>query len=324
LDQVKEQKQPASGFKSEAGSFFGPGFGDRLFNGVTFFFALCIVVLALGMAWQMWMASRESIHASGWHFLASQDWDPVKESFGSLAFVFGTLVSAAIAFAVAVPLALAIAIYLAELAPSSIAGPLSFLVEILAAIPSVVYGLWGMFVLAPFLRIWVFPVLMKAIGKPFFVGPSIGLSLFTSGILLAIMILPTIMSISREVFRTVPNSLRESALALGATRWEMIVLAVLKPSRTGLMGAAILGLGRALGETMAVTMVIGNRAEITANLLAPSDSMASVIANQFSEATSSVHLAALAELGLLLMGVTILLNILARVLLWATTSKYKA
>lgn len=300
------------------------GLGDRIFKTVTLLFASAVILLALGMALQLWLASRESIRVMGWKFLTTSDWDPVKEVFGVLPFVYGTLVSSLIAFLIAAPMGIGIALFLAELAPARLSGPLSFLVEILAAIPSVVFGLWGMFVLAPFLRVHLYPWLLRWPGKPFFAPPSTGLSLLTAGLILSIMILPTIMSISREVFNSVPNSYRESALALGATRWETIILAVLKPSKAGLVGASILGLGRALGETMAVTMVIGNRAEASSNLLGPSDSMASVIANQFTEATGSLHLSALAETGLLLMGLTVILNILARLLIWATTTRYRA
>jgi phosphate transport system permease protein len=300
------------------------GRGDRVFTALTFLFAASVVLLALGMAFQLWKASRPSIHATGLGFISGTDWDPVRDSYGALPYVYGTLVSSLIAFAIATPLGVGIALFLAEWAPASLAGPLSFLVEILAAIPSVVYGLWGMFVLAPFFRGHVDPLLMRFPGNPFFLPPSMGLSLLTAGVLLAIMILPTVMSISREIFHTIPTSYRESVLALGATRWETALLAVLRPSRSGLVGAAMLGLGRALGETMAVTMVIGNRAEISANLLAPSDSMASVIANQFSEATSSLHLSALAEVGLLLLGVTVLLNVLARLLVLFTAGRVQA
>jgi phosphate transport system permease protein len=217
----------------------------------------------------------------------------------------------------AVPVSLGVAIFLSELAPSWLRGPVGFLVELLAAVPSVVYGLWGIFALAPWLRETVEPLLGRSLGfLPFFRGPQNGFGMLAGGIILAIMITPTISSVSREVLRAVPSSLREGALGLGATPWEAVRVAVLPLARSGLVGATILGLGRALGETMAITMVIGNRAEISASLFAPSYTMASVIANEFTEATGSLYLSSLAEVGLLLFVVTVLLNILARILVW--------
>jgi len=218
-------------------------------------------------------------------------------------------------------LGLGISVFLTELAPLKMRGTVAFLVEALAAIPSVVYGLWGMFVLALLLRVHVDPFLEK-IGGPFFKGPSTGLSLMTAGVIISIMILPTITSISREVFEAVPNVYRESARALGATRWETIRISVLQVSRPGVVGAIMLALGRALGETMAATMVIGNAPQISANLLGPAHSMASVIANEFTEANGDVYLAALSEIGLLLMAITLVLNIAAHLLVWATTRKF--
>jgi phosphate transport system permease protein len=295
--------------------------GDRVFKWMTGGFAGIIVLLLLTMTAALCSASSEAWKAFGWRFLFSQDWDPVRDSFGGLAFGYGTLVSALLAFVLAAPFAIGIALYLTEMCPRLLREPLAFVIEILAAIPSVVYGLWGIFVLAPVLRSYVAPPLIRFIGKPFFTLPSTGLSLLGAGALLAIMIVPTIMSISREVFLTIPRSAREAALALGTTKWEATLVAVLAPSRTGLLGAMMLGLGRALGETMAVTMIIGNRPEISMNLLGPSHSIASVIANEFAEATSDLHLSALAELGLVLMGITLLINIAARLLVWATSSR---
>ena len=274
------------------------------------------------MAYKMVSASRLSLSHFGWHFLTGQTWDPVAEVFGALPFIFGTLASSLLALAIAVPIALGAAIFLSELAPLSLARPLGFLVEMLAAVPSVVYGLWGIFVLAPWLRESVEPLLVRVFGFiPFFSGPALGTDLFAGGLILAIMILPTISSVSREVLRAVPLTLREAALALGATRWETVRIAVLPPARSGIVGATVLGLGRALGETMAVTMVIGNRPQIPHSLFSPAYTLASVIANEFSEATGDLHLAALAEMGLILFGVSVILNAIARLLVYSVRSR---
>ncbi|HVZ81143.1 MAG TPA: phosphate ABC transporter permease subunit PstC [bacterium] len=302
--------------------FLKSGFADKAFEGITAFFAFLILFLAVLTAFTLWKASAPTIEKMGWQFLTSSDWDPVQGVFGSLPFVYGTLLSSFLALLIATPFGIGISLFLTELSPMKWRDPVAFLIEILAAIPSVVYGLWGMFLLAPFMRVHVDPILMKT-GLPFFKGPSTGLSLLTAGIILSIMILPTITAISREVFEAVPNPYRESARALGATRWETILLAVVSPARVGVLGAIMLALGRALGETMAVTMVIGNNPQIVADLLAPSHSMASVIANEFSEATSDLHISALAEIGLLLMVITLVLNIAANLLVWATAAKFQ-
>lgn len=260
-------------------------------------------------------ASMLSLRRFGFSFITSTEWDPVRDAYGALPFIYGTVVSSLLALLVAVPVSLGVAIFLSELAPGWLRRPAGFLVELLAAVPSVIYGLWGIFVLAPWLREVVQPPLASALGfLPFFQGTPRGYGLMAGGLILAIMILPTISSVSREVMRAVPLQLREGALALGATRWETVRTAVLPAARSGIVGAVILGLGRALGETMAVTMVIGNRAEISLSLLDPSYTMASVIANEFTEASGDLYLSALAELGLLLFGVTVALNIVARVL----------
>ena len=286
--------------------------------------ALSVAALTILLAYSMVTHAMPAIHKFGWRFLFTSTWDPVKETFGALPFIYGTLVSSALALLIAVPVSLGIAVYLAELAPQFIRQPLSFLIELLAAIPSVIYGLWGVFVLAPFLRWIVQPCLSKYFGfLPLFQGEFYGVGMFTAGIILSIMIIPTISSVAREVFSAVPFTQREAALALGATPWETIRLAVLKYSRTGVLGAVILGLGRALGETMAVTMVIGNRPEISASLFAPSYTMASVIANEFTEATSNLYLSALIEIGLVLFFVTLVLNIGARALIWQVSNKVK-
>jgi phosphate transport system permease protein len=291
--------------------------GDRVFRLVTATFALLVLLVLAGMAIEMTRASALSIKTFGIGFLVSTEWDPVREQYGALPFLFGTVVSSLVALVIAVPIALAVAIYLAELAPAPIRKLLGFVVELLAAIPSVIYGLWGIFVLAPWLRETVQPGLKSAFGfLPFFQGTTNGLGMLTAGLILAIMILPTIASISRDVLRAAPSTLREGALALGATRWEAIRHTVLPFVRSGVVGAIMLGLGRALGETMAVTMVIGNRAEISASLFNQSATMASVIANEYTEASNDLHLSALSELALLLFVVTLLLNGAARLLVW--------
>jgi phosphate transport system permease protein len=285
--------------------------GDRIFRTVTALFAVAIVLLLAGMAVQMMRASAMSLSHFGFSFITGTEWDPVRNSFGALPFIYGTVVSSSLALLLAVPISIGIAVYLAELAPGWVRGPLSFVVELLAAIPSVVYGLWGIFVLAPWLRDDIEPALV-----PLFKGAAGGFDLLAGALILAIMILPTISSVSRDVMRAVPRTLREGALALGATRWETVRMAVIPSARSGIVGAVILGLGRALGETMAVTMVIGNRAEISLSILDPSYTMASVIANEYTEATGDLHLAALSEIALLLFAVTVILNAMARLLVW--------
>jgi phosphate transport system permease protein len=292
--------------------------GDRLLQLLTRAAASGLLVLVVAMVAAMAWLARPSLRAFGGAFLVTSTWDPVAEVFGALPFIYGTLVSSLLALAIAVPLGLGAAIYLAELAPLWIRPPIAFLIELLAAIPSVVYGLWGIFVLAPWLREWVQPALGTALGVlPLFQGPPYGVGMLAAGIILAIMIVPFIAAVAREVLLAVPSTQREAALALGATRWETTRVAVLRYGRSGLIGAVLLGLGRALGETMAVTMVIGNRPVISASLFAPGYTMASVIANEFTEATSDLYLAALVEVGLLLFAVTVLVNALARLLVWS-------
>lgn len=296
--------------------------GDFLFINGTGVLAWSIVVLSAFLVYKLVQSSMPSIHVFGWNFLVSSEWDAVKEHFGVLPVIYGTLISSLVALIIAVPLSLGIAIYLAELAPHGIRTPLSFLIELLAAIPSVIYGLWGIFVLAPFLRNHIQPFLAKYLGfLPFFKGPIYGVGMLAAGVILSIMIVPTITSISREVFATVPTSFKEAAFALGATRWEMIRLVVLPYGRSGVLGAVILGLGRALGETMAVTMVIGNRPDISLSLFSPGYTMASIIANEFAEATSNLYVSALMEIALILFVLTLFVNIIARVLVWSVSSK---
>ena len=294
----------------------GPHFGDRAFQWLTLVMALSVFALIVLIGYELAHGSGITLRRFGCHFLASSDWDPVNEQFGAVPFIFGTLVSSAIALLIAVPISIATAVYLTELAPLWLRQPLTMFIELLAAVPSVILGLWGIFVMVPWLRDHLFPWLQKAFGfLPLFQGPIYGVSMLAGGIIVAIMIIPIITSVSREILRSVPGLQREAAYALGATRWEVTRIAVLSYAKKGLFGAVILGLGRALGETMAVTMVIGNRPEIAKSLFAPGYTLASVIANEFTEATTDTYLSALFEIGLVLLGVTVLVNALAQLLL---------
>ncbi len=276
-------------------------------------------VLAL-IVFELAANSRLSMREFGWRFFTHETWDPVMGEFGALSFIYGTVVSSLLALVLAVPLAVGVAVFNTEICPRTLRGPLSFLSELLAAIPSVIYGLWGIFVLAPVLREYVQPWLARNLGwTGLFQGPPYGIGMLAAGVILAIMIVPIISSITREVLTAVPRAQREGVLALGATRWETIRMGVLRNARAGIVGAIILGLGRALGETMAVTMVIGNRPEIAKSLFAPGYTMASVLANEFAEATEDLYLSALIEVGLGLFLVTIVVNGLARLLLWSVT-----
>jgi phosphate transport system permease protein len=291
--------------------------GDPLFRAATAFFALVLLGVVVSVVVVLAYESSGSIRTFGWGFLATSKWDPVFKDFGALPFIYGTLVSSLLALLQAVPLALGTALFLTELAPNRLRTVVAFLVELLATIPSVVYGLWGIFVLVPWVRTYIAPGLRTTLGfLPVFDGPSYGVGMLTASIILAIMIVPFITSVAHEVFLSVPSAQREAALALGATRWEMIRLAVLPYGRTGVIGAIMLGLGRALGETMAVTMVIGNRPAISASFFAPASTMASVIANEFTEATYELYVQALIEIGLVLLLVTMVVNVLARLLVW--------
>jgi len=293
--------------------------GDAVFRGLLFLCAVLILVIVTAMIVAMASNSMLSIREFGFGFLSGRTWDPIKGQFGALPFIYGTVVSSVIALIIAVPLSIGVAIFLVEQAPQSLARPLAFLVELLAAIPSVVYGLWGIFVLAPFLRESVQPRLGNWLGwLPLFQGTPTGLGLLTGGIILAIMVTPIITAVVRDVLSAVPVSQREAALALGATRWETTRV-VLANASSGIAGAIVLGLGRAIGETMAVTMVIGNRPQISASLFAPSYTIASVIANEFTEATGDLYLSALIEIGLVLFLVTFIVNGAAKLLVWSVT-----
>lgn len=292
-------------------------YGDRLYRALLTLAALAVPVLLLFLVYELWDGSRLAMAKFGLGFVTGTGWDPVNDQFGALPLIFGTLVSSALALLIAVPLSLGVAVYLTEFAPQSIRQPVAFVIGLLAAIPSVVYGLWGIFVMIPALRHTVFPVLRDTLGfLPFFQGTIYGPSMLAAGIILAIMVMPYIMSVSREVLVAVPNSQREAALALGATRWEAVRTTILPYARSGIIGAVILGLGRALGETMAVTMVIGNRHEIAASLFAPGYTMSAVIANEFSEAVGNMHLSALTYVAFVLFVLTVLVNAGARLLIW--------
>lgn len=290
-------------------------FGDRIFGLSTLGLALIVLALIIALGIVLIQASAPALHQFGLRFLISTEWDPVNDVYGALPFIYGTVVSAALALTIAVPLSLGVALCLSELAPVWLKRPIAFLVELLAAIPSVVYGLWAIFVLGPWLRDHVEPILKGILGfLPFFQGPRTSVSLFSAGVILAVMVIPYIASVCTDVFAVIPQGQREAALALGATKWEMVRLSVLPPSISGVVGAIILGLGRALGETIAVAMVIGNSPNISLSLFAPAATLASVIANEFAEATTNMYQAALIELGLVLMALAIVLNVLARLL----------
>jgi phosphate transport system permease protein len=299
--------------------------GDRLFKWLTLTMGLSVIALMVLVGLTLYKDSRLAIRAFGWHFLITSTWDPVHDVYGALPFIYGTVVSSVLALLIAVPLGIATAAYLTELAPLRLRQPIISVIEMLAAVPSVIFGLWGIFVLIPWLRIHLFPWLQEYFGfLPLFQGSIYGVSMLAAGIIIAIMILPIITSVSREILRSVPDLQREAAYALGATRWEVTRIAVLSYAKRGLFGAVVLGLGRALGETMAVTMVIGNRPAIAASLFAPGHTLASVIANEFSEATTDLYLSALFEIGLVLFGVTIITNILARLLIYTTAGSTTA
>lgn len=302
----------------------GTAVGDRVYVAIITGFALCVPFLLLLLLWEVALAGWPAFREFGFSFLTSSEWDPVKRNFGAAPAIFGTIVTSIIALIIATPLALGVAIFLSEYAPRWMRQPVAFFVDLLAAIPSVVYGLWGIFVLVPILRVHVMPFLRDTMhlgSTPLFTGPAYGPSMLAAGLILAVMVLPYISSVSREVLLAVPRSQREAALALGATRWEMIQKAVLPFAKSGIIGGIILGLGRALGETMAVTMLIGNRHEIAASLFAPGYTMASLIANEFSEASDDLHLSALMAVGFVLLSVTLVVNALARWLVWQVGRK---
>jgi phosphate transport system permease protein len=294
---------------------------DKLFPNMTLIFALVIVAILLGLIIVLNTDAIPAFSKFGLSFIGSTSWDPVKEQFGALPAIFGTLLSSLIGLIIAVPISLGAAIFLVEIAPAWLRGPASLIIEMLAAIPSVIIGLWGLFVLVPFVRSPIESWLGDKLGfLPFFQGPPFGVGFLAAGIILAIMIIPIITAVSRDAIRAVPDQQREAMLAVGATRWEMIRHAVLPYCWSGLVGGVILGLGRALGETMAVTMVIGNSYQLTASLFSPGATIASKIASEFSEASGGAFTGSLIELALILFVVTLLVNVVARVLLWRMTS----
>lgn len=296
--------------------------GDRVFHGVAVAFSALVILVTLAIGWSLWQNSALARKAFGFRFLIGRVWDPVSGEFGGLPFLYGTLVSSLLALLIAVPLGIGAALFLSELAPRKISDFLSFLTELLAAVPSVIYGLLGIFVLVPFVRKQLEPLLGKSLGfLPLFQGPPLGIGMLSAGIILALMVIPFIISVSREVMLTTPSILREGALALGATRWEVAWHVTLPFARSGIVGAVFLALARALGETMAVTMVIGNSPEISASLFAPGYTMAAVLANEFTEATDDLYLHALIAIGLVLFGVTFVINGLARLLVWSVQRK---
>ena len=296
--------------------------GDLIFEKLTLLFAISVFLLVIIMAYEMYQGSLPSIRKFGWSFLFNSTWDPVQEIYGALPIIFGTVVSSLLSLVIALPLSIGVAVFLAEVAPPWLEKPMSFLVELLAGIPSVIYGLWGIFVLVPWLRNDVEPWLGDKFGfLPFFQGAPYGFGMLAAVLILTIMVLPIISSISRDVLKSVPRSQREAALALGATKWQATLI-VLKDAKSGILGATMLGLGRAIGETMAVTMVIGNRSFISASLFDPAYTMASVIANEFNEATTELYTSSLIELALVLFVITIIINALARLLVWSMSRKW--
>ena len=299
--------------------------GDEAAYLLTFIFASAIILITVLLFFELYRSSALTREKFGWGFLTGMIWDPVALEFGALPFVYGTLVTSALALILGVPLGLGAAVFLAELAPPRISDGLAFLIELLAAVPSVIYGLLAIFTLVPMMRDYVAPALQSTLGfLPIFQGPSHGVGLLSAGMVLAIMILPFIISISREVLLAVPREQREASLALGATGWETARRVVVPYAKAGIFGSIFLALARALGETMAVTMVIGNDPKIRASLFAPGYSIAAVIANEFSEATSEIYISALIELGLVLFCITIMVNAGARLLILATTRRASA
>lgn len=277
--------------------------------------AVLVIAVFLSIIYFLYSHSTPVFQQEGFGFIFKNEWNPIEEVYGALPFIYGTLMSSLLALLLAIPIAISSAVFITELAPAWLRTSLSFLIEMLAAIPSVVYGLWGIFVLAPLVRMWLQPFLGSKFGfLPFFQGPPLGIGLLTAGIVLAIMILPTITTITREVFSSIPQITREAALTLGATRWETIYFAVIKTAIPGIVSAVILGLGRAMGETMAVTMLIGNRADISLSFFSPAATMASVIANEYPEASSDMHLSALTAIGFVLFIVSLAVNLLARLI----------
>jgi phosphate transport system permease protein len=304
------------------------GFLDRLRSGdeisylITLASAVSILVVVGLIVTELWMNSQPTVKTFGWHFLTTSRWDPNSGQFGALPFVYGTCVTSFLALLIAIPLGVASAIFLAELAPPKLSNILTFLIELLAAVPSVIYGLLGIFILVPLIRQYLVPALKHMFGYlPIFEGSFYGVSFLSAGLVLSVMVVPFIISVSREVLLAVPVEQREAALALGATKWETTWQIVLPNASTGIFGSIFLALARALGETMAVTMVIGNTPRITASLLSPGYSIAAVIANEFAEASGDLYVSSLIFLGLVLFGLTVVINAIARIFILTTTRR---
>jgi phosphate transport system permease protein len=296
--------------------------GDEIARLITFLFAASVVLVTLLLVFELWQGSVLPRHKFGFNFFLTRVWDPIFDQFGALPFIYGTMVTSVVALLIAVPLGIGAAIFLAELAPQKISDTLQFFIDLLAAVPSVIYGLLGIFIVIPLMRESIQPALKRMLGfLPFFQGPVYGMGFLTAGIVLAIMVIPYIISVSREILLSVPRDQREAALALGATRWESTWKVVVPFARTGILGSIFLALARAVGETVAVSMVIGSAPIISASLFSPGDSIASVIANQFTEATGDLYLQSLIELGLVLFLLTFILNGLARLLIVITTQR---
>ena len=298
--------------------------GDEIARMITFLFAASVVLVTVLLVFELWQGSVLARHKFGFNFFHTSVWDPIFEQFGALPFIYGTLVTATIALLIAVPLGIGAAIFLAELAPARVSDTLEFFIDLLAAVPSVIYGILGIFIVVPLMRQYIQPALKHSLGfLPLFQGPRVSVSMLTAGVVLAVMVIPFISAVCTDVFRSVPISQREAALALGATRWEVVRTAVLPYGKSGVFGAILLGVGRALGETIAVAMVIGNRPEIATSLFAPASTLASVIANEFAEATSDLYTSALLELGLVLLVLTMILNAVARLMVRAMSRKFQ-
>ncbi len=296
--------------------------GDLVARWVAFIFAALVLLIVVVLVFELWQGSQPSRAKFGWGFLTSSAWNPVTEEFGALPFIYGTVITSFVALLISIPLGVGAAVFLSEMAPAGLSNALTFMVELLAAFPSVIYGLLAFLTLVPLMRSYVEPFLKRTLGfLPFFRGPAFGVGYLTASLVLAIMTFPFIISVSRESLLAVPREQREAALALGATKWETTWHVVVPYAKLGIYGSIFLGLARALGETMAVTMVIGNAPEIHASLLSPGYSIASVIANEFAEAATGVRIASLIELGLVLFCLTIIINGIARLLIIATTSK---
>ncbi len=295
---------------------------DRLFFHILQILALLVLVTFAALVFLVFLESLPALKQFGISFFFNSEWDSPKESFGALSMIWGTFFSSILALLIAVPISMGVALFINELAPSWLATPLNFCLEMLAAIPSIVYGLWGVFVLAPILRSPVQEFLGQYFSfLPFFKGPQYGIGMLSAAVILAIMIIPTISSLCKEVFRSIPNSHKEAVLGIGATKWEMLKTAVLKGGRNGIIGACIMGLGRALGETMAVTMVIGNKPSLSLSLFEPAQTMASILANQYAEADSALHLSSLTAVALALFIISLIVNSSSFLLVWNTQKK---